>query len=61
MYDEESDGGPKGTFEIYKAEADTLFKQGEYRKAIHSYTTVSVYFRYVITVVNNNNVGAFKS
>ncbi|XP_050406246.1 outer dynein arm-docking complex subunit 4 [Patella vulgata] len=38
MYEEESDE-PKGTFEIYKAEADTLYKQGEYRKAIESYTT----------------------
>jgi len=39
MDGEESDS-PKGTFEIYKAEADTLFKQGEYRKSIESYTTV---------------------
>ncbi|XP_076455502.1 outer dynein arm-docking complex subunit 4-like [Babylonia areolata] len=38
MYDNESEGGPKGTFEIYKAEADTLLKQGDYRKAIESYT-----------------------
>lgn len=42
MYgDDQSDGGPKGTFEIYKAEADTLFKQGDFRKAIESYTIVS--------------------
>lgn len=40
MYDEEGSEGPKGTFEIYKAEADTLYKQGEYRKSIESYTTV---------------------
>lgn len=39
MYEDESEG-PKGTFEIYKAEADTLYKQGEYRKAIEGYTTV---------------------
>ncbi|KAJ8307020.1 hypothetical protein KUTeg_015104 [Tegillarca granosa] len=39
MYDEEGSEGPKGTFEIYKAEADTLYKQGEYRKSIESYTT----------------------
>lgn len=38
MYDNDSEGGPKGTFEIYKAEADTLLKQGDYRKAIESYT-----------------------
>ncbi|XP_033733348.1 tetratricopeptide repeat protein 25-like [Pecten maximus] len=39
MYDGEDSDGPKGTFEIYKAEADTLYKQGEYRKSIESYTT----------------------
>jgi hypothetical protein len=39
-YDNDSEGGPAGTFEIYKAEADTLLKQGVYRKAIESYTTV---------------------
>ncbi|CAC5363711.1 Tetratricopeptide repeat protein 25 [Mytilus coruscus] len=38
MFDGDEDG-PKGTFEIYKAEADSLFKQGEYRKSIESYTT----------------------
>ena len=38
--DDESDGLP-GTYEIYKAEADALFKNGDYRKAIESYTTVS--------------------
>ena len=42
MYgDGESENGPKGTFEIYKAEADTLLKQGDYRKAVESYTIVS--------------------
>lgn len=39
MYDGDESEGPKGTFEIYKAEADTLYKQGEYRKSIESYTT----------------------
>lgn len=39
MYDGDESDGPKGTFEIYKAEADSLFKQGEYRKSIESYTT----------------------
>ncbi|XP_041371990.1 outer dynein arm-docking complex subunit 4-like [Gigantopelta aegis] len=37
MYEEGSEG-PKATFEIYKAEADTLYKQGDYKKAIESYT-----------------------
>lgn len=41
MYDGDESEGPKGTFEIYKAEADSLFKQGEYKKAIDSYTIVS--------------------
>lgn len=36
--DDESDALP-GTYEIYKAEADALFKNGDYRKAIESYTT----------------------
>ncbi|KAK3800715.1 hypothetical protein RRG08_003121 [Elysia crispata] len=36
--DDESEGLP-GTYEIYKAEADALFKNGDYRKAIESYTT----------------------
>ncbi|XP_064643391.1 outer dynein arm-docking complex subunit 4-like isoform X2 [Lineus longissimus] len=40
MYDGQgSEAGPIGTFETYKAEGDTLFKQGEFRKAIESYTT----------------------
>ncbi|KAK3577964.1 hypothetical protein CHS0354_020803 [Potamilus streckersoni] len=37
MYEEDSEG-PKATFEIYKAEADSLYKQGGYKKAIESYT-----------------------
>lgn len=41
MYDGDESEGPKGTFEIYKAEADSLFKQGEYKKSIDSYTIVS--------------------
>ncbi|XP_046573347.1 LOW QUALITY PROTEIN: outer dynein arm-docking complex subunit 4-like [Haliotis rubra] len=40
MYEDDgSSEGPRGTFEIYKAEADALFKQGDYRKSIESYTT----------------------
>ena len=42
MYGEDNGSeGPRGTFEIYRAEADSLYKQGEYRKAIESYTIVS--------------------
>lgn len=45
MYeDDRSSEGPRGTFEIYKAEADALFKQGDYRKSIESYTTVTFSF-----------------
>jgi hypothetical protein len=35
-----SEGGPKGSFENFKAEADVLFKQNDYKKAIDSYNTV---------------------
>lgn len=44
MYDGEegSDNGPKGTYEIFRAEGDALYKQGNYRKAIESYTMVCV-------------------
>ena len=42
MFEETSDDlGPRGTFETYRAEGDALYKNGEYRKAIESYTTVS--------------------
>ena len=43
MYEEEmsSDGGlTPGSFEIFKAEGDVLFKQGEFKKALTSYGTV---------------------
>ncbi len=41
-YDEHnSDGLSKDSFAIFVAEGDVLFKQGEYRKALESYTTVS--------------------
>ena len=41
MYgDHNSEDSLPGTYEIYKAEADALFKNGDYRKAIESYTTV---------------------
>lgn len=36
--DDGSEGGLKGTFEIYRAEGESLFKNGEYKKAIESYT-----------------------
>ncbi len=42
MYqDDNSEGGPRGTFETYRAEGDTLYKNCAYTKAIESYTTVS--------------------
>lgn len=34
-----SEGGTKGTYEIYKAEGDVLYKQGDYKKAIDSFNT----------------------
>ena len=40
MYEQDGADGLKGSFEIYKAEADTLYRQGEYKKAIDGYTTV---------------------
>ncbi|PIK43821.1 putative tetratricopeptide repeat protein 25 isoform X2 [Apostichopus japonicus] len=41
MYESEgqSEGLPKSSFPIYVAEGDVLFKQGEYEKAVESYTT----------------------
>ena len=43
MYGEgDSDDQPKGSFEIFKAEGDVLFKHGEYRKALESYNTVCI-------------------
>lgn len=33
MFDDDAhEQGPRGTFEIYKAEGDILFKNGEYHK-----------------------------
>ena len=43
MYDDNgSEGGPKGSFEIYKSEGDVLFKQQMYTKAIECYNTVII-------------------
>jgi len=40
MYDDAgSEQGPRGTFESYRAEGEGLYKNGEYRKAIDSFTT----------------------
>jgi len=40
MYDDAgSEQGPRGTFETYRAEGEGLYKNGEYRKAIDSFTT----------------------
>lgn len=40
MYQDENGGLAKQSFPIYMAEGDVLFKQGEYKKALESYTTV---------------------
>ena len=42
MYDEDnsSEGVSKGSYEIFKAEGDVLFKKEEFQKALTSYTTV---------------------
>lgn len=54
MYDDQdgSDNGPKGTYEIYRAEGDALFKQGNYKKAIESYTAVSSRNKTEISLLN---------
>ena len=39
-YDDSSEGGPKGSFENFKAEGEVLFKQQEYKKALDSFNTV---------------------
>lgn len=44
--EEGSDNGPKGTYEIYRAEGDALYKQGNYKKAIESYTMVRNHYHY---------------
>ena len=37
----DGEGELRGTFEIYKAEGHSLFINGEYKKAIESYKTVT--------------------
>ena len=46
MYEDTSSSGgePKGSFEIFKAEGDVLFKQQEYKKALKSYVKVCLQF-----------------
>lgn len=46
MYEEESSsvGGIKSTFEVYRAEGDMLFKQGDLAKALDSYNLVRPIF-----------------
>lgn len=47
MYETGSqDDGPPGTFEIYRAEGESLLKNRDYRKAIESFTIVSVEMPY---------------
>ena len=38
--EEEEIEGPKSSFGTYLAEGDALFKQGEYKKALESYSMV---------------------
>ena len=38
--EEEEVEGPKSSFSTYLAEGDALFKQGDYRKALESYSLV---------------------
>ena len=40
--DGSSDGQARGSYEIFKAEGDVLFKQGEFKKALESFNTVSL-------------------
>ena len=44
MYGDDEDNGAlsKQSFPIFMAEGDVLFKQGEYKKALESYSTVSI-------------------
>ena len=39
--EEEEQGGPKSSFSTYLAEGDALYKQGEFKKAVESYSLVS--------------------
>lgn len=48
--DEEQEEGPKSSFSTYLAEGDVLYKQGEYKKALDSYSLVS----YSLFVWKNN-------
>lgn len=43
----EGDALLQESFAIYMAEGDVLFKQGEYKKALQSYTTVSCFAIYI--------------
>ena len=50
--DQSSEGGPKSSFETYRAEGDVLFKQAAYKKAIESYNLVSIFFSSFLTTCN---------
>ena len=54
MSDEENDARkePAGSFEIYRAEGDVLFKHGEYKKALQSYCRVCLHL-YTVDVVTS--------
>ena len=51
MYEDGSENGINGTFEIYRAEGDSLYKNGEFRKAIISFTTVCTYLSHAYVLV----------
>jgi hypothetical protein len=51
MYDEESEQGPPGTFESYRAEGDLLYKNANYTKSVECYTIVSIgHHNYAVSI-----------
>lgn len=54
--DEDEQEGPTSSFGTYLAEGDVLFKQGESRKALESYTLVCSMVYFVTNgIVRNSN------
>lgn len=44
MYDDDDEPeGPKSSFTTYLSEGNVHFNQGEYKKALDSYTQVNIY------------------
>lgn len=55
--DEEQEEGPKSSFSTYLAEGDVLYKQGEYKKALDSYSLVgssSHHYYWALTLFNSS-------